>query len=213
MLSIIKHSFIIGFILISLVAGCKKKTPVIPIDADLVKYFSYNLGTWWVYRDSVTGERDSFVIIQKIFGTESGNDEDLNEEIEDYYVYNNGYLDPNRSYGILNLQKNYISYIFIDSGSGALYMNYSMLFEYPFKSVGYTSSLDSYNEQYSVINFLPTYNLGGNTYDSVFVINQTDQSNSYNDIFYISKNAGIIKIRYNHSNLIVLELQSYHIVH
>jgi len=31
-----------------------------PINSDLLKYFSYKPGTYWVYKDSIAGEVDSF---------------------------------------------------------------------------------------------------------------------------------------------------------
>ena len=68
-----------------LVAGKKKSTST-PISADVKKYFSFNKGSYWIYKDPVSGEVDSFVI--QDHATKSvlvGNGQSNTEEIN--YIY------------------------------------------------------------------------------------------------------------------------------
>lgn len=54
---------IITFILLFAIAACNDKTPnIIPVNADMAKHFNYKQGSYWIYRDTISGRTDSFAV-------------------------------------------------------------------------------------------------------------------------------------------------------
>ena len=49
-------------ILIFAFCGCKKSDPVVQIDSRLKAGFNFQPGTYWIYKDSISGQVDSFFV-------------------------------------------------------------------------------------------------------------------------------------------------------
>ena len=69
----------LGLLLICLIVmtsmSChKKKIPHYPLSAALKAAFGYKIGSYWVYRDSVSGEIDSFYTYKSNFSTDDEGD-------------------------------------------------------------------------------------------------------------------------------------------
>src|ERR1039457_5726431 len=78
-----KQLFFLAIILLLLFEGCgKKSSNSTPVDATLKKYFSYKVGTYWIYRDSLRGEIDSFVVLSDNNGSASTNGPGVDYEME-----------------------------------------------------------------------------------------------------------------------------------
>jgi hypothetical protein len=195
-----QHYFVcIALLLCIMTAGCKKQKHT-PINADMKRYFSFKKGTYWIYKDSLSGEMDSFIVLTNTYTTiATSNGEIEDEEIDDISVYTNGVFNSiSCSWVLIN---NLVGYIISIDQTG---LNYQ-LFIYPFQQ-GYTSPTTGY----TITNVFATYYLDGNTFNTVAQIYQ----NGYSDLFYISIDAGIIKMKFNHTPLQkTWELQRYKILH
>lgn len=61
--------------LLLLFAACKKDgKPYMPLNADLKKNYSFKVGSYWIYRDSLTGRVDSFYVTKYSDGNVEGQD-------------------------------------------------------------------------------------------------------------------------------------------
>jgi hypothetical protein len=68
-------------------AACKKKSDEIRIDERVRSYFDYQPGTYWIMKDSATGDIDSFVVTtrnEKIISTDFENVETIDVRIIEY---------------------------------------------------------------------------------------------------------------------------------
>ena len=151
------------------------------IDPTINKYYNFKIGSYWVYKDSLTGSLDSFtttVHTDNRSGSQSSYDYGL---LDQMYAFNNGVYDTIGAQTILYLNK--LNYT-IGSGSIKFAPNvwYKPLFY--FANDTYYNSLEKagiiYN-QYSINNntFNNVIKLDGVGYDSSGV-------NFYHDDFHIA---------------------------
>ena len=62
--------FIAGFVLIAFMYSCNKNnTHEVHISSDLLSHFSVKPGTYWIYKDSITGRTDSFFVRSNSFSS------------------------------------------------------------------------------------------------------------------------------------------------
>jgi hypothetical protein len=196
------HYWVLAALLLCIMWGCKKQPGTVAIDADLEKNFSYKPGTYWIYRDSLTGEVDSFAVVDNhdALGN-SNNFGNYTIQSAEIGTYHNGIA--NDTFLIRwDLQTNYVNYTYYKGPSfsgGSL--QYNPLFYYPFK-------------RYSI---LPTYSVGSNIFSNVAEIATYPNGyfKAFPDVFYICANAGIIKMNLSDSGFVnrVWELQYCNIVH
>lgn len=213
-----KKSLLIIIGIFFIVLGCRKpKQHRRPLSSELKALFGYNIGTYWIYQDSISGKVDSFYVYYSEFRTDinpggTGEDADrMDISVKKHTV------DPNDS------EKWYIS--LVDSSFSIGFANSSdyvqdylhlWLFSYPFKvrpAGGY-----NYDSGY-VTNVYSSYELNGikfnNTIISYHKHMQISHLYKYSDYFFISENAGIIKVIFDHqenSVYRVLKLIKYKIV-
>ncbi|MES2479686.1 MAG: hypothetical protein V4561_11410 [Bacteroidota bacterium] len=56
--------------LIMFFAGCKKKNQTIYLSEDIKRNFSFKPGSYWIYRDSISGREDScYIGLSRLFTT------------------------------------------------------------------------------------------------------------------------------------------------
>lgn len=203
-----------------IISGCKKK-PVNRVDPDLKAAFSYKPGTYWIYKDSLTGAIDSFVITTNDDNFSTNNDrtlETIGMNMAEYIV-SSPYLDTSLwKYSIVS---NQISLTW-DQTSSVPHIDqviqYNPFTYYPF-TVGVLP-----NAIYSIgiaTNVFSTYTVGSSTYSNVEELNDTLRKDAwsfyhyYNDWFYLTADVGIIKMRLYHpqdSINRIWQLQRWHIV-
>ena len=58
-----KYYFLILLVFFCAFIGCQKKTAIVPMNAILKKYYCYKQGSYWIYRDSLNGDIDSFAVV------------------------------------------------------------------------------------------------------------------------------------------------------
>jgi hypothetical protein len=209
--TLLKYTIIWLTLLSCIIASCTKKTKSTAIDADVKKYFSFKKGTYWIYKDSVSGQMDSFAVENNNTVSYPGNSYNsaFDDETDYYWVYANGVINDTIS-GYWSLAQNGVSLYYAENSD---YFS-GPLFVYPF-TAGYT-----FEYRYIISNVYPTFHLNGNTYNTVAEIGQTGPfadstgTHTYNDLFYVSTDAGIIKMKFNHGTMQRnWELVRYHIVH
>ena len=222
-----KVTILIFFFMAAFIA-CKKSNsgiPIIPIEAGLKANFGYKTGSYWIYKDSVSGATDSAYVynyyldsfykgcvlmagepkfqgMNIIIGVSNGNPSDT----EQWYLF----LED--STFSINMKNNR------DSTESQLGFT---LFKYPFRigangsSLGCEPSPDS-----SLTDIIPEVSLNNQSFTNAA---KSDHSLSawphsrfpYNDCFYVNETAGMVKIVFNHPKDFVhrvLELQRYKIV-
>lgn len=194
-----------------IVVACKKPSSI-GIDPTIKKYFSYKKGTYWIYKDSLTGFVDSFVVLYNDLHTESTNNGTVDFESDNITIYRNGQVfDSAYCYWQLIGGENNIGFHYEGIPQP---LNYNTLFVYPFPPVGQYSA--SKPEKYVVQSIYNQIQIAGNNYNNVAEIFQTDDQNSFGDYFYVNTDVGIIKMKLNHPTISInstRELIRYKILH
>ncbi|MCW3122028.1 MAG: hypothetical protein JWQ38_1520 [Flavipsychrobacter sp.] len=225
--------------------GCKKKSndgkiqmpEFTLLDKDLKADFGYKPGTYWIYKDSVSGEIDSAYVSSNMDtmvnagGCVLSNSYYEKMDILVKFVCVTS-LDANpKSMGEeWHLSARYhIMDMFMsnkkDSLLPASYPLGAYLFDYPFQPGDYhktTGCVISYIDSGYIKDIYPHYTLNGHTYNSTAIANhkyeffRESQQIKTSNSFYISSDAGIIKAVFNGADnpsfYRVLELQRYNIV-
>ena len=215
--------FLVFAAILLLINACKKQGSGLPhktIDADLKTAFDYLPGTYWIYRDSITGRVDSFAVRSNTFNTGNVSGNYIIDGIAIYIAEYNGGSIADTSLWIMSLSTNCINLIWDQNLAGQQYFDFDPAFNYPF-SVGSLSTvggnLGSDNSD-GTINVFPSFTLLNNsfnevaeTYHSYKYVNTID----YYDVFYASADVGLVKMAindyYNKINK-VWEIQRWHIV-
>lgn len=207
-------------------AACKKSgsTTIVPVDAGLKSQFNFKPGSYWVYRDSVSGETDSAYVTGS---TENYYSEGcvLRANMPKYenlsvllQVQHSSSSDTERWTFTMKQNKFYLGlYSNTDRVESALFFN---LFTWPLAigNVSYSGCV-RYPDSGGVDVLIPEVSLGGQSYMNAARSSHSplynDQSQQYADYFYVNPDAGLIKVVFTHpadSVHRVLELQRYHIV-
>ena len=190
--------------------SCKRPTPIVPMNPILKKYYCYKKGSYWVYRDSLNGDIDSFAVVSNNYEPNYTSSNPQGEEQEKDFItmFRNGSALYTWEWEVYN------GIIF----SGSITSKYSFIYVAfaPWEAFG-TAPLDSpsiyVNDVYTTLGYFQTYNLNANTYDSVtqFHHNGVDSfgfNDNYSDLFYFNQDAWIIKMSFHHpadTNNYVLE--------
>lgn len=173
--------------------SCKRPGSNLPnyaVDADLAAAFSYKPGTYWIYKDSLTGQIDSFYVTQ---------------------LTTNNFKDPSGTYtydliGVYFAERGITSLTSTDTSSWRIYLQQNQFsldhywkyeyvdydaVEYPFIN---NSSKGVYNERVIINNSIT---INSKIYANTTTINY--YSNNINDSYFIYPNIGMLKISINHS--------------
>ena len=194
--------------------GCKKN-PVYKVDPALKATFSYQPGTYWIYKDSLSGRTDSFYVTNNLFTSTTADDITIDQ------------------IGIVICEKNIVPIVPPDLNDSSLWTvilennqisvlwNYTkielpeacVLANYPF-SLG----ILPHSANTNVTNIFSSFSVGSNTYTNVEEANCYDSISpqvDHNNWFYLCSDVGIIKMRLNYPQVPInriWELQRWHIV-
>jgi hypothetical protein len=175
------------FLIIAGFISCstKKQNPVY-LNADLKKYFDYQIGTYWLFYDSLNHRTDSLYVFSNHDDLPFWDGKTPTETI-DIYLYDN------LSWELI-LNSPYGSYIFMnDTGEYIDPLTKYM----PFYTDGINSTL------------LPFYKIGAVTYKNVYKIISTETG----DIYYINADCGFLaiqQIKYTRKNLYLIKCNIVH---
>ena len=224
----VKKLTIIFFVIMLSLFACKKKSvpsaPVPPteVDAGLRKGFFYKPGTYWIYKDSLNNEIDSFAVVgvdSEITGIARGY---KGSDVVSYKNIKIHEQEFNVTGGIEAFIKTWNWQLMNNSAYLDVFMmlNYEdRFFVYPIDS-GY--EIGGNDNDGRVVNVFPAYIVAGNNYQHVALINHKRRYISYDHWFYVTNGEGIIKMslknyttdaNYNLDSVFhIWELQRYHIV-
>jgi len=211
-------------LLLVILASCNKKGSQqnIPIDAAVLTNFNYKPGTYWIYRDSISGQVDSFYVTSN-----TGNiPVDINGVIYDrisFYVSqaNISSVPGNDTITwLFGLETNYLSLMLQigKTGQPTDDVEFPTFITYPFVlGQPLPKEFGAGVRGANVISILPSYTLNARAYTNTAVLNIIDSlpQHNYYDQFFINADAGIIKMKLNHFNDGLSrnwELQRYDIV-
>jgi len=209
---IMKNVFIIlsGLVLVQLCA-CQKQSshPHEPIDSLLVQNFNYKVGTYWIYKDSLTNEKDSFFVTDNTFS--SANSSSNSQSLTDLITINISQSNSNsiKAKWSLILSHNVMDCVY----NGSISIQYNDFIYVPF-----TVGLLGYNEEDSgfVISVNNTDTVNSNYYSSVVKFKHINDAGTvfphFDNTFYFNMAAGIIKMELNQDTHYIWELQQYKII-
>jgi len=203
--------------------SCKKNSgiPHYTIDADLKTAFDFKPGTYWIYRDSISGRVDSFAVRTNTFSTPTiaGNYSfDIIKITMTEYI---GGSSADTSGWQINLFANCEEIIWFNNinFNGQEYIDLNPMFSFPFKLglplINFGIPSGEYNG--IITNIYSNYIVNSINYNSIAEINFNYANGKFNSIdwFYECANIGIIKMRLYDSYYSVnkvWELQTYYIV-
>ena len=220
-----KYLCLLTLVALAAMPACKQKENKIAVDSGLRSDFGYRQGSYWVYRDSVSGEVDSaYVISSGSAWHEAGGCLRMTNapQIETMTIQigvSNGNPASSETWNMSMTEKKFSMYFANDRDKTESQLRLD-LFTYPAKvgdapgASGCIPSADSgrvadintmnlHDQQYSNTIDCPHARLAGpSPWD-------------YNDRFYMSPKAGLVKVVFRHpsdSVYRVLELQRYKIV-
>jgi len=176
-------------VLVLTVISCRKPTTY-NMPQDLKDYCMFPVGSWWVYEDSISGEKDSIVLMeQNIYFPYSNNKTYYFESLDEKFYFSN----TNSING--SLCEVYITspltYVYIRGRS----MYYST-------DEGFTGKIDV------KIEYLDSLNINNTTYYNIKIFDVYNRKS----ISYWAKNIGIVKLVDKEYNKI-WELKTYNINH
>jgi len=193
-----------------MLSSCKKTNlPNRPVDADLKAAFSYLPGTYWIYRDSISGHVDSFFVTQDTHNNYNYNSQYTFDQITvRITAYNVASFADSDTWEISLYQStiaiDYDIDLYSKNTDGIDYYPLT----YPFTDGEYIGSTGT---NVNTLSILGNYVVDGKTFNNVAQVNYVDGTNDY---FYISSDVGIIKMRLydNVDSVHVWELERWNIV-
>lgn len=188
------------------------KTPVqhYPIDTFLLNHFNYKLGTYWIYKDSLTGEEDSFFVHDNTFSSiqEISNSPALTDNIDiDIFQYNNA-----KQY-IAKWKMSLCARIIFLAYAGNIDISYNAFILIPFKAglIGYNDADSGY-----VISVNNIDTINSVTYYNIAIIRHLNDffhvNAFFDDTFYFNSDVGIIKMDLKHDTHNIWELERCKII-
>ena len=197
------------------VCSCHKNNiPHYTISAALKENFDYNVGSYWVYKDSINGEIDSFTVTSNNFNSENQNDAIVDVTNIWLKKYDNNSSDM-EMWQIILMDSTFT--VVFNNNKDIIESQLDLkLFTFPFRfedlnNANYgTGKVDSIYQSYYLNVYKYSNVIMSNLYNALSYHPQI-----YNDYFYTSSTSGIVKVVFNHpqdSIYRVLELQNYFIV-
>lgn len=187
-----------------------------PMNPALKAAFGFNVGSYWVYRDSVSGETDSFYVYYSSFYTTHYPDNQAYEMMDISLRKYSTSGNDSEKWGFI-LGGSECSFWYNNSKDPHVALYGIPFFSYPFKIENLFSS--NGDTGYTA-NIYADYMVAGHQYNNVITSYHKNRpapiSNLvYNDVYYISDSIGLIKVIFDHpedSVYRVLELTKYKIV-
>ncbi|MBL7719097.1 MAG: hypothetical protein JNL72_09715 [Flavipsychrobacter sp.] len=211
---------LLALFLLNACSSCKKEPVNHVIEERIRQHFNFQTGSYWIYKDSMTGIEDSFVVESNYsFQKQAIFNSDETQDIINIVIreYRNNSISPDSFVLTCTMRRNYMAEIFDFEATGAYSVGYGPLFIYPFTPGGLPVGLvlDN-NGDGSIVNIYPSYTINNTSYTNVALVNHSfgSSSKAHNDYFYISPDVGIIKMNITRTNGLhkVWELQRKNII-
>jgi len=180
--------------------ACKKSTSINHqyLDPGLVAHFNFKPGSYWIFRDSATGNIDSFCVKTNSLFTQTYGSGLQDVVITNFQEYTNR-TDTNSWQ--LNLDNNsWYFYAYYNTKFNTHMEQFPVLggSTYPFALHPVFAS--GIGRDSTIMSTLANYTVQGTTYTNVWQIIDSTHNLSYNhnDCFYISDSVWVIKFSLNH---------------
>lgn len=180
-------------------------------------YFAFKVGSWWVYEEETSLERDSMYVTSSSITSGYGFDTYMYSSYQDYYYH----FYPNYSAGSQNCSQtepvnSKCLFVHREKYKPGDYIGYSTVFfvNYKIGDFQYTSSDMTYCPDNKIVisNIYSNYNLAGFIFDKTIKIHEScsfiDGKQPTNQLY--SRGVGLIRKEYIDSNKI-WNLVNYHI--
>ena len=215
------------FLLFLFQSCIKTGTTVYSVNTGMKSAFNYKPGSYWIYKDSITGAIDSAYVTsnQDVLYNAGGCVLEPNApKIENIgisvFVSDGNPTDTEQWY--FSMQQSQFNIGFHNSKDSVESILAFSLFTWPLStgSAGSSSGCVPGFDSGSVADIIPEVALNGLSYSNAArsihaPFSERSQSMVYNDCFFVNQEAGIIKIVFDHPSDSVhriLELQRYHLV-
>ncbi len=167
------------------------------------KYFYFKLGSWWVYQNEISLERDSIYVVQnkleRIKGVESCKcDERIFVSYES--TFNDSFYFYTESYSSPSITFNRISF-----GSSISYLTYRF-------RVQDDTSLSLTNQHNAIITFSPSYKGIKEEFKEVYRCFYNKALTDYLSNSYFAPKIGLIRYQYKNGDETYWNLVNYHVI-
>jgi len=209
-------NIIISILVFVMLATSCKKPPTYYINSDMKAAFNFPVGSYWVYKDSLSGQIDSFYVAKNDPSFIHYSDHSV--ERLDLYISecstNNNWQDSSQWY--FQMSSDFISlrivkYSLQKPNGYPLYEEW--LIQYPFKLGIIPNTIIG-----TLTNIFPSYTVNGVSFSNVAEVDDSIyngvSTNSFHDWYYLCPNVGFVKMRLDYptdSINRIWELQHYYI--
>ena len=212
-------NYLILLIFISCLNACNKPNkyyPTVFLDAKLKQTFDNKVGSYWIFKDSLTGDMDSFVLsfVDKGYKNKDGrsNNEYLRMEIRQLGFYKADSCKIEYYFEAQSLHQFHFTI------NNALYNNSSFWFNNAFDEAYTDPRASNKDDTIITTNFSSAFILGSHSFDAVSSFIRAPKINL--DSFCVSifdANTGLVKIRLpyqdgNGKSIKILELQRWNLI-
>ncbi|MBS1584112.1 MAG: hypothetical protein JSS82_00990 [Bacteroidetes bacterium] len=181
----------------------KKKVVYNGLPDDLKAYFGWQKGSYWIFKDTLRGTRDSFVVTSNLVGTgkktfdrysDDYEYETLEMRIEEYYTNN---TDSSRIWLFeLNAFKGlYESYL----GSKSFSTEGGFTYGWPFVPGTDTGGYVDVGKTVITRSLIVSTTINNKDYDNVYRYEVVNPSHNYDDDVMINKDSGLVRIVLNNA--------------
>jgi hypothetical protein len=179
-------NLIITLAALMLVMGCKKEHTLY-LSEDIKKNFSYKPGSYWIYKDSVTGREDSCYFLNT---TTSFQEPSVGSTYSDYDKVELMVLTTKLA-TLHKSKKTNIEiefYLYSDVLSGALDRSSSNSIPFGCNLPISEEAIKKYNLS-NYLEFLPTININGSDFKKAYIIKLDSSS------FFLNESVGLLKMK------------------
>ncbi|RYE52466.1 MAG: hypothetical protein EOP48_16440 [Sphingobacteriales bacterium] len=173
-------------------SNCKKTEKLYRIDKDLTQFFDWQKGSYWIMKDSVSGQIDSFVLLDRAYGSQYLPSQDMNQETIELFINQYQVDSPAARPKVLTIFLRAIKFIAFN------YDDLTKPHRYEFIDF---KGLDSLNLH------LAYFTIGTQTFSDVrFDFLKPSSTTLGKSKFYINHGSGLIKLELNISQRYVWEV-------
>jgi hypothetical protein len=196
--------------------SCQKRTiEFFPVSPDLKRYFDYQPGSYWVYRDSTTGASDSVYVYahtDENLANTSRTDDKYTELIVIDCVLHYGQTAATDTFHFY-LSGNVITIEYNNKLSGTYRINYALSF--PFVVPQYNNSTNTNLADF--LQIIPDFEINGQHFYDVLEVHavRDDDYAKFDDWLYVNKDQGLVRIRWDHPGVSLTrsyKLKSWNII-
>ena len=200
-----------------LFCNCEKKDTYTHLNPALASAFIFHQGSYWIYKDSITGAIDSMYVkyYDSIPVPSNSDPTHYNDIITMVFGNYNGNLNYRDDWNIVLKNNEFVFSGFSSNTDGVENTLMIGSIQFPFVA----TTWGGYSNESCYVRVLPEYMVSGSEYFKVAQLNcRSSYANiiaKYDDHIYMDSSIGIIKYIFNHESdtvLKIIELQRYHIV-